>query len=78
MTKFKVGDSVECVSGYYHITIGMTGTIRGINKDNPPVLVEWDQFEGKGHSGRGLTPNNNGYWVFPKHLKHPVFSLENE
>lgn len=78
MTDFKIGDFVECIEKYDRISVGMTGIIRNIdNTGVPPILVEWDFFEGKGHSGRCGLPYN-GYWVLPRNLKLAVFTLENE
>lgn len=78
MTMFKVGDTVECIKEYSRISVGMTGVIRNIdNTGAPPILVEWDSFEGKGHKG-GCGLPNNGFWVLPRNLKLAIFTLENE
>lgn len=78
MTDFKIGDFVECIEKYNRISVGMTGIIRNIdNTGVPPILVEWDSFEGRGHDGSCGLPDN-GYWVHTRDLRHSTFTLENE
>lgn len=78
MAKFEIGDEVECVEKYANVKKGMTGRVVNVSSGNPPVLVAWDNFEGKGHNGDGTLKDKNGYWVYPKNITHAKFNLINE
>lgn len=78
MVKFEIGDEVECVEGYQRIQKGMTGRVANINAGFPPILVAWDDFEGRGHMGGGRLKDSNGYWVHSENIAHVALNLLNE
>ena len=78
MEMFKVGDEVECVEGYKRIVKGMTGKVVATNQCYPPILVEWDDFKGRGHTGGGRLKDMNGYWIYTKNIIHGSLKLINE
>lgn len=78
MAKFEIGDEVECVKDYVVVKKGMTGKVVNTNVGFPPILVAWDDFNGKGHNGGGKLTDKNGYWVFPENITHSNFDLVNE
>lgn len=79
MPKFKVGDEVECVVHHsYKIKKGQTGTITEV-VNGGVADVKWDNFEGKGHTGRDGSDFSRSTWaVYTKSLQVIQLSLENE
>ena len=64
--EFQVGDRVECVEQYNHVSVGMQGVIVEVGSFN--IGVSWDTLT-TGHSCDGNCTNGTGYYVGVKNIK---------
>lgn len=65
--EFKIGDRVKLLEDCSYATVGMTGTVRGIEY-NGDIAVEFDGSFRNGHTCYGLTEPYRGHYIEPAML----------